>query len=370
MRNLLIITQKVDENDDLLGFFVGWLKEFAKKFNKVFVITLAKGDYELPDNVFVYSLGKEKYANSAPPPYGSGNPNALIRIISKFVYLFRFYKILFKFVPKSSGVFCHMSPIFAIASWPAAFIFRKRIILWYLHRSVTLRLKLAEKIAYKIATAAKESLNLKSRKIVELGHGIDIEKFKFERKFDDFSSRPIEILSVGRISKIKDYETLIKTARILKDRGLDFNLKIVGRPIMSYDFDYFEKLKKLIQELKLENFIEFAGFIPYSRITDYYRKSNIFINLAPDGGIDKVVLEAMVSGCIIFTSNQAFRKYIQDYEILFFEHGNSEELAQKVITISEISSDKIREIQQRLFDSVSSHHNFAALIGKISSLYG
>lgn len=347
MRNILIITQRVDENDDLLGFFVSWLREFSKHFDKVFVITLAKGEYNLPENIFVYSLGKE-------------------RMSSKISRVFNFYKLLFKLVPKSKGIFAHMSPIFVIASWPVTFLLGKKVFLWYLHRSLTFRLKVAEKLCFKILTAAKESLNIKSRKVIELGHGIDIERFKTERSWEN--GGVLKILSVGRISKIKDYETLIKSAKILKDRGLKFKLNIIGRPVMPYDFEYFEKLKKLVVGLRLDDFVELSGFIPYSRIPEYYKKSDIFINLAPRGGIDKAVLEAMASGCVILTSNQAFRKYVQDHKILFFEHGNSEELAQKVISINEISSDKIKEIQKRLFDSVSSHHNLAALIDKISSL--
>ena len=144
VRNLLIITQKVDQEDDLLGFFVDWIIEFSKHFEEVNVITLAKGNCGLPSNVHVHSLGKEK--NS-----------------SRVFRFFKFYKLLFSLVLKSSGIFAHMSPIFVIASWPVAFIFRKKIIFWYLHRSVTLRLKIAEKLCYKIVTAAKESLKFKSK---------------------------------------------------------------------------------------------------------------------------------------------------------------------------------------------------------------
>ncbi|MEX2033097.1 MAG: hypothetical protein WD889_00860, partial [Candidatus Colwellbacteria bacterium] len=124
MKNLLIITQKVDESDDLLGFFVDWIREFSKNFGEVFVITLAKGSYELPPNVHVFSLGKEKGG-------------------SRISRIFGFYGLLFKTMPKVGGVFAHMSPVFAIASWPLAVIYRKRIVLWYLHRSVTVRLRVA-----------------------------------------------------------------------------------------------------------------------------------------------------------------------------------------------------------------------------------
>ena len=35
---LLIITQKVDENDDVLGFFCGWLNKLAEQIDKIYVL--------------------------------------------------------------------------------------------------------------------------------------------------------------------------------------------------------------------------------------------------------------------------------------------------------------------------------------------
>ena len=57
---LLIITQKVDIEDDNLGFFHRWLEKFAEKVEKLYVICLWEGKHSLPENVKVYSLGKEK----------------------------------------------------------------------------------------------------------------------------------------------------------------------------------------------------------------------------------------------------------------------------------------------------------------------
>ena len=348
MKNLLIITQKVDESDDLLGFFVDWVKEFSKRFDKVFVITLAKGEYKLPANVFIYSLGKEKKSNK------------LFRVI-------KFYLYSLKLIPQSKGVFCHMSPIFAVATWPIVSVFGKKIILWYLHRSVTLRLKLAEKLCYKIVTAAKESLNLKSKKIVEAGHGINLEKFRTERIWPE-KKENFRILSVGRISRIKDYETLIKAAAILRDNGLKFKFKIIGRPVMPYDFDYFEQLKKMVTDLKLEDFVEFIGFIPYSQIANYYKESDIFINFAPSGGIDKVVLEAMASGSLVLVSNDAFKKYLGGYD-LFFKHGEAGDLAEKIIKLGKMSIQEIERVSSFLVQSVSGHHNLTNTVNAISYLF-
>ncbi|OHB17884.1 MAG: hypothetical protein A2913_01235 [Parcubacteria group bacterium RIFCSPLOWO2_01_FULL_40_65] len=351
MKNLLIITQKVDENDDHRGFFIDWLKEFAKKFEKVSVITIAKGSYTLPENIKIYSLGKEHGA-------------------FKIIQAMRFYWHLARLIPGSDGIFAHASAIFVIASWPFAFIYRKKIILWYLHRSVTLRLKLAEKFCYKIVTSTRESLNFKSGKIVESGHGVDIEKFKFDRKFNDFGSGPIEILSVGRISKIKNYETLIKAAQNLKDRGLMFKINIIGRPVMSYDFEYFEHLKKMVSDSGLKDFIEFTGFVPYSNIASYYKRADIFINLTPRGGIDKAVIEGMASGCITFVSNDVFEKYFGNFSsFLIFKHGDASNLVDKILNVLKLPDEKVKEISSFFQESILTNHNLPDTISRISSLF-
>ena len=56
---LLICTQAIDKNDPILGFFHRWVIEFAKHFEHISVICLREGTHTLPENVSVYSLGKE-----------------------------------------------------------------------------------------------------------------------------------------------------------------------------------------------------------------------------------------------------------------------------------------------------------------------
>ena len=300
--NLLIIAQKVDQNDDHRGFFIDWLREFGKNFREVDVITLATGTYDLPSNIHIHSLGKER-----------GD--------SKFIQVVRFYKYLFRLVPNTDGIFAHASPIFVIASWPAAFVFRKKIILWYLHRAVTFKLQLAEKMCYKIVTASKESLGFKRDKVVETGHGINVGMFKTERSWGPKAI--LNLLTVGRVTPIKNLETLIKAGSILRNKEIKFHLKIVGQPAMPSDYAYQEKLRQAVQDLGLSGEIEFVGFVPYFELSKYYQESDIFINLLSDGGIDKAVLEAMASGCLVLTSNTIAGKYFGSYaDRLIFKHGD------------------------------------------------
>ena len=112
--NLLILTQKVDKNDAILGFFHSWILEFAKNYEKVTVICLYEGEHNLPNNVKVLSLGKEKG-------------------VSKITYLYNFYKFIFQERKNYDKVFVHMNQIYIILGGLFWKLSGKEIGLWYAH---------------------------------------------------------------------------------------------------------------------------------------------------------------------------------------------------------------------------------------------
>lgn len=81
---LLIVTQKVDRDDDLLGFFHQWICEFAKHCDFVTVICLEKGEYALPANVRILSLGKERCGKLEERPFLAEQGMALRKFSTKF----------------------------------------------------------------------------------------------------------------------------------------------------------------------------------------------------------------------------------------------------------------------------------------------
>lgn len=348
---LLIITQKVDINDDHLGFFHYWLEKFANKLEKVCVVCLSEGKHNLPENVLVYSLGKEKG-------------------YSKLRQLFRLQKFLLKNLKKVDGVFVHMCPIYAIASFPLVKVFRKKMILWFLHQSVKWKLRLAEKLVDKILTASERSCRLKNREKIEIvGHGVDVEVFKPSYNINNTDwdtiteNRKFKILIAGRIASIKDHETLIRAVDILVNQKniQDIKVNVVGSSLEDYEKEYFEKLKNLIREKKLESYVSFLGGVPYNKMPKYYQSSDLVINLTPTGSFDKVLLEAMASGCLVLTCNEAFES-ILDSKYLF-KKKNPQELAEKIINLKSGKKDK------RLREIVVENYNLDSLIGKIISRF-
>lgn len=344
-KSLLIICQKVDDTDDLLGFFVSWLEEFSHHYSKVSVITLGTGHYDLPANVRVYSLGKE-----------SGK--------SKLHQAIRFKLLMLRLTGTHDAVFCHMSPIFAIAAWPFTFFFRKRLILWYLHRRLTLRLRLALALCDRLVTADSESLTIKSSKISSVGHGIDIDRFSTMRDWDAAKRRPLRILSVGRLSPIKGYEVLIRAVSLSKIYPENSEVRIVGKPVMAGDIKYAQGLRELTNGLGLVNKIDFFGFVPYLEMPKHYSWADVIVGCTPPGGLDKAILEGMAAGCIPITSNTVMKPYLAGYASdLLFSHGNSEELASRIDAL-----DNMAAISEKMVAEVRRSHDLKQAITRITAL--
>jgi glycosyltransferase involved in cell wall biosynthesis len=325
---VLMLTPMVDETHDILGFILSWIRKLGERVERLYVITPSYNmETPLPQNVTVYGLNSKKNK------------------LSKFFYLNR---VLLGCIPKVDVIFCHMYPNFTLISAPYAKLFRKPIVTWYVHGHVSRRLRIAHFLASRMVTSSKEGLRIKSNKIIITGHGIDTEKFKPVNR--SAKKDKITILSVGRISPIKNYETLIKAADILvneeKMKNLEF-LIVGGVPMASHE-EYFKRLKKMVRVLELEDYVKFVGPVLHTEIVEYYQGCDIHVNMCPMGGMDKAVLEAMACGKPVIVSNKAFKDLLKPYDgISLFKQLNSREMAEKLKNLIN---------NKHLWIEISTHH--------------
>lgn len=320
-----------------MGFFHEWIEAFSRELEKVIVIAQYVGERNLPKNVELLSLGKEKG-------------------FSKIRQLFNYYRFLFQILPQVDAVFVHMIPAWVVFGGPVFGIFNKKVFLWYVHKKVNFILKLAEKFVAKIFTASARSFRLRSDKIIITGHGIDTEKFPVKLKA---RSGKCGILTAGRIAEVKNLHILIEAGKILKDKNFPFEIKIAGRPIMQEDEIYFAKLKNLIKEKGLDGEVVFVGAISNKNIAEFYAGGDLFVNFSDTGSIDKVVLEAMASGLLVLTSNEAFKDVLIPR---YFTRKNPEEIAEKIIALSQAEPDP--ELRRYVVEN----HDLGNLVRKIANI--
>lgn len=358
---LLVLTQKMDLNDGILGFFIGWIQEFAKQCERVTVICLYKGEYELPDNVKVLSLGKEGGA-------------------SRLKYLINFYKYLWQERRNYDLVFVHMNQIYVILGAPFWRLWRKKIGLWYAHGDVSASLKLAEKFTDLIFTSTKEGCRLNSEKIRIIGQGINLKNFQFPifpangtpLSGGNFQKKDsvFKITTIGRISPTKDYETLIGAAEILAKENFKFKVQIIGGPGSPEQEKYLADLKGSVKDKGLADYIEFVGNIPNDRIGMYLQDAGLFVNMSQTGSLDKAILEAMATGLPVATSNEAASVVLSAFaDKMVFPQKDFQALAERIKFFINLPVEERIKYGEALRKIVETEHGLEGLIEKIIKNY-
>ena len=356
---LLVITQKYDINDSNLGAFIDWWDKLAEKIEKVYVLALLKRSEPIRPKVEVLSMGKEKNAG----------------FFGKF---FGFYFGLLKTIRKIDAILVHMVPKYVILAAPLAFIFRKPIFMWYTGVAAQKQLKFSVLFCRKVFTAHEAAMRVNTPKRIVTGHGIDVNKFSISNfaysaeaasaaKAGQFPISKIVILSVGRITPSKGHDLIIKAVADLIKSGYNLNLKIIGDVIQAYHQKYLEFLKKLVSNLKMNEVVEFCGSVRHNAMPPYFNRAQVLINAVPFGGLDKVVLEAMASGVVPLTSNDAFLSVFPKEVApqLVFQENDLEDLKNKLKNVLDRKLYLDESLVSQLRNVVVRDHNLDNLLNKI-----
>lgn len=108
------------------------------------------------------------------------------------------------------------------------------------------------------------------------------------------NTKKIELLFVGRISRLKQIELCIESLTHLKNnQAKDANLTIVG-PVS--DEIYFSELKLLAKQLEVANNVTFVGSVEQKQLVPYYQKASLLLLPSAHESFGMVMVEAMACG--------------------------------------------------------------------------
>jgi glycosyltransferase involved in cell wall biosynthesis len=115
------------------------------------------------------------------------------------------------------------------------------------------------------------------------------------------STQPATIGLVGRISPWKGQHIFIRAAAMLKDDFPDVRFLIVGAPLFS-ESEYELEVRHLARELRLEQAIEFTGFV--HDVQGVIQKLHILVHASTIGEpFGQVVIEGMAAGRPVIATN-------------------------------------------------------------------
>jgi len=323
MKKLVIVAQAVDRDDSNLGAFYHWFRLLADRADETHIIAKCAGTSEFSSHVSVHTFGED----------GEG----VHPLRAKIRRLMKFWELCAQHFAGADAIFFHQIPEFVLAASPFLLGRRTSASLWYAHGAVSWRLRLAERIVYTIFTSSEAGFRLPSKKVIHLGQAINTDLFKpiSNRTTTDNlqATTSLRMISVGRISSVKHYETIIAACVILRETSkIPWTLTIIGGPLTLGDLAYAEKLRSLAQEKGLAEMIHFAGPRPYSDVPALLGGYDMFLNCSRTGSLDKAVLEAMACGLTVITSNMGYRTILPS--AYFLPDNRPEALADRIVALA------------------------------------
>ena len=173
-------------------------------------------------------------------------------------------------------------------------------------------------------------------------------------------------IAISRLDIIqKDYATLLKSFKILKDKGREQKLYIIG------DGPSKKTIEDWIKEYQLENLVFLLGRMENPYI--WLKNSNFFIHSSKFEGFGLVLVEAGYSGKTVISSSCSVgpRDILKDGKCgILFEVGNEKELAdnvEKILKNYELKKEYEYLIKERVkeFDSKNVIKEYEKLIEEI-----
>jgi glycosyltransferase involved in cell wall biosynthesis len=349
-KSLLVCVQAVDEDDRLMGFFVEWLQAAAQEFSELHVLALRVGRYELPENVYIYQTGDRTDSLKAY----STKTTALSRVIRRFRILFRVMGFSWKLRKRYDAVFVRGDAIYVLLfSWLWR-VFGKAVLLWYAHYKSNRLIPWAYRFASAIVTSAPEACAYPGVKPIAIGQAINHERFVFrERSYQ----KPFQALALGRVLPIKGIKNIVEDV-CATELTNQYKLEIVGP---SLDADYEIEIDQLI---RLNSHIRWnkAG-VSYDQVPILLQEKDFLLNAYP-GSLDKVIVEAMLSGVIpVFATSALNYQFPVDYAWLY---APTSEIRRDVLRkLSVLSVAELRQCAQTLRDFAYREHSLAFQVKRL-----
>jgi glycosyltransferase involved in cell wall biosynthesis len=161
------------------------------------------------------------------------------------------------------------------------------------------------------------------------------------------NSESIDLLCVGRIYPNKNLEVAIEATRILKSRGLEVTLRIIGGGGDTIAQRYLQKLKALAAPLG--DCVQFLGRVPQRRLDELYERCSAVVIPSLHEGFSLPAVEALVHGKPVYASRLgALPETLGDAGV-FFDPFDPGSLADVVALHSGDSEAELISARERAF---------------------
>jgi glycosyltransferase involved in cell wall biosynthesis len=179
-----------------------------------------------------------------------------------------------------------------------------------------------------------------------------ITKHVFQNHFGN--NYPV-IIYIGRLQKVKRLDLIFNALNKLKEQGFEINLVIVGQEIE--DTGYSE----IVQQLEIERNVWFFGpCYDEEIIGQLFFESAVCVS---PGNVGLTAIHALTYGTPVITHN-VFSLQMPEFEAIveketgaFFEIGNVDSLAEKILDWTSLNDNQRNSIRQLCYQTIDQRYN-------------
>ena len=183
-------------------------------------------------------------------------------------------------------------------------------------------------------------------------HGIKpmmvVENGLWLKDFPKFNSgqRPYDIIGVGSLIALKNYDLFIEIIADLKHEFPDIKVGIAGIGELE------ASLKEKTAVLSLTNNINFLGLMEHAQILDLMQNAKIFLHTSEYEGNSTVLMEALYCGCYVFSTQSLSNRIVENLYIAknkqTFVKIISDQLRKKDINYSPVLFNDMRDSVRKI----------------------
>ena len=336
---LVVVTQEVDPASPVLGATVPKLRALAERVDELVVIADSAVEGALPGNCRV-----RLFRSATKPGRGLRFEAALAAELAHR--------------PKPAAVLAHMCPIYAVLAAPLARPLGTKVLLWFTHWRTSGLLRLAERLSTMVVSVDRRSFPLASRKMVPIGHGIDLGDFSCAERS---RANGLRLLALGRTSPSKGLETVIRAVAEVPD----VQLSVHGPSLTDEERRHRDELAQLVSKLGLGQRVQLGDPVPREDVPALLAGADALVNNMRAGAPDKVVYEAAATCLPVLASNPIFDDLLPAE--LRFPRENVAELAARIRGLESLD---LATIGRGLRETVMRDHSVESWAAQIVELAG
>ena len=155
------------------------------------------------------------------------------------------------------------------------------------------------------------------------------------------------LIYVGRIADEKRVDLIINSFKKVKETKLDVKLVVVGLG------PAYDKLQKLVKDLKLDDYIKFTGKVLPEHVPKYYHSADAFISASTSETQGLTYIEALASGLPILVAYDDVLTELLDNEKNGFYFNDEESCYETIKRFTKLEANALASMKECAINSVA-----------------